>query len=175
MYKETLQLLTTQQIPTTSSPPPPILITFFVTRSPNITEAEFHNHWSTHHGPLVTPWLKRSGVLEYNQVCRTSHLPHKSISLLYFSTLSNLLSDYLTPTQQFHAPSSSKKAVIPLSDPGSPIASYDGYAEFLVPSVQVFQAAFKDPFYAKEVAPDENYLFDKSAFAVSAGYREVFV
>jgi hypothetical protein len=43
-----------------------------------------------------------------------------------------------------------------------------------VPSVEVFQKAFKDPFYANKVAPDENYLFDKSAFALSAGYRQMF-
>jgi hypothetical protein len=43
-----------------------------------------------------------------------------------------------------------------------------------VPSVEVFQEAFRDPFYAKEVAPDEDYLFDRSAFALLAGYRQVF-
>jgi hypothetical protein len=75
---------------------------------------------------------------------------------------------------KFHAPSSSKAAINPLAGPGSPVATYDGYAEFLVPSVEVFQEAFKDPFYANEVAPDESYLFEKSAFALSAGYRQVF-
>lgn len=50
----------------------PIRITFFVTRNPNITEEEFHHHWSTHHAPLVTPWLMKSGVLEYNQVSSPS-------------------------------------------------------------------------------------------------------
>jgi hypothetical protein len=64
----------------TDSPPSPIRIAFFVTRSPNITEAkEFHYHWSTHHAPLVTPWLKRSGVIEYNQVS-PSISPRSTIS-----------------------------------------------------------------------------------------------
>jgi hypothetical protein len=53
----------------TTALPSPIRIAFFVTRNPNITEEEFHYHWSTHHAPLVTPWLMKSGVLEYNQVC----------------------------------------------------------------------------------------------------------
>jgi hypothetical protein len=49
-------------------PHSPIRITFFLTKSANITEEEFHHHWSTHHAPLVTPWLKRYNILEYNQV-----------------------------------------------------------------------------------------------------------
>lgn len=77
-------------------------------------------------------------------------------------------------TPKFHAPSSSQASIIPLAGPGSPIATYDGYAEFLVPSVEIFQAAFDNPFYAQEVAPDEDYLFDKGRFALSAGYRQVF-
>jgi hypothetical protein len=57
-----------QAISPEEKPLSPIRIAFFLTRSVNITEEEFHNHWSTHHAPLVTPWLKRSGILEYNQV-----------------------------------------------------------------------------------------------------------
>ena len=53
---------------TEQKPYSPIRITFFLTKSANITEEEFHYHWSTHHAPLVTPWLKRYNILEYNQV-----------------------------------------------------------------------------------------------------------
>lgn len=67
------QALATCGLVTATSPPEltlpaPIRITFFLTKNPNITEAEFHDHWSNHHGPLVSPWLKQYGVLEYNQV-----------------------------------------------------------------------------------------------------------
>jgi hypothetical protein len=61
-----------------------------------------------------------------------------------------------------------------LTGPGTTIATFDGYAEFLVESVEVFQEAFKDPFYAEQVHPDEIYLFGTSPFVLSAGYRQVF-
>jgi hypothetical protein len=50
----------------------------------------------------------------------------------------------------------------------------DGYAEFLVSSVDVFQAAFKDPVYAEMVRPDEIYLFGTSTSVLAAGYRQVY-
>ena len=37
----------------------------------------------------------------------------------------------------------------------------------------MFQEAFKDPFYAKEVAPDEKYLFGTSLSILTAGYRQM--
>jgi hypothetical protein len=52
--------------------PSPVRIAFFVSKSANITYEEFHHHYSTHHGPLVTPWLKQYGVIEYNQVLQHS-------------------------------------------------------------------------------------------------------
>lgn len=61
-------LLCSSAVATDEKPYSPIRITFFLTKSANITEEEFHYHYSTHHGPLVTPWLKRYGIIEYNQV-----------------------------------------------------------------------------------------------------------
>jgi hypothetical protein len=56
----------------TAKIPNPIRIAFFVSKNANITEKEFHHHWSTYHGPMVTPWLKSYGILEYNQVRRSA-------------------------------------------------------------------------------------------------------
>ncbi|QDS72144.1 hypothetical protein FKW77_004253 [Venturia effusa] len=98
----------------------------------------------------------------------------RSILNLHEVDPSNFLRGVVTEVTQFHAPEASKAAIAPLSGAGSPIAVYDGYAEFLVPSVEVFQAAFEDPFYVEEVAPDEEYLFDRGGFALSAGYRQMF-
>ena len=60
----------------------------------------------------------------------------------------------------------------PLSGPTAPIATFDGYAEFLVESVEAYQKAFVDPFYAEQVAPDETYLFGDSPFVITGGYRQ---
>lgn len=46
----------------------PFRLVFFLTKTANIIEAGFHHPYSTHYGPLVTPWLKRHSI-KYNQVC----------------------------------------------------------------------------------------------------------
>jgi len=82
--------------------------------------------------------------------------------------------EQLVDLVQFHAPSVQRDAIKPLSGPTATIGSYDAIAEFLVESVEVFQKAFEDPFYAEKVQPDEVYLFGSSPFVLSAGYRQTF-
>jgi hypothetical protein len=138
--------------------PSPIRIAFFVSKSPNITYDEFHHHYSTHHGPLVTPWLKQYGVIEYNQVSFLT-------AFRIYRNANNL---------QYHSPPAFKAEVKPLSGPGTPVSPFDAWAEFLVTSVDAFNKAFEDPFYAKYVKPDEDYLFDRSKFGINGGYRQTF-
>lgn len=45
-----------------------IKVSVFVVRNPAITEEEFHSHWSKHHAPLASPFVKRMGCLKYTQV-----------------------------------------------------------------------------------------------------------
>ena len=43
-------------------------VNMFLKRRSEITEEEFHEHWSKSHGPLVSSWLQRLGVIQYEQV-----------------------------------------------------------------------------------------------------------
>lgn len=54
----------------TTAPPTDRLLPFTILchRNPNMTEDDFHTHWTTRHGPLVREWLARHGVLKYTQV-----------------------------------------------------------------------------------------------------------
>lgn len=45
-----------------------IRITVLANRNPNISEAEFHKHWTEKHAPLVSSWLQRHGIVKYTQV-----------------------------------------------------------------------------------------------------------
>ena len=81
-----LLLFTALATATDQNPYSPIRILFFLTKSANITEEEFHYHYSTHHGPLVTPWLKKYGIIEYNQVS-SSCLRDTNNSLISYSSM----------------------------------------------------------------------------------------
>ena len=43
-------------------------VTTFFRRHPDIAEDEFYDYWYNVHGPLVTPWALKHGVMEYTQV-----------------------------------------------------------------------------------------------------------
>lgn len=60
-----------------------IRITAFVNRKKDISEEQFHKYWAEYHGPLVTSWAIRCGVIKYNQV-----------STFFFTLLSSSYSIY---------------------------------------------------------------------------------
>jgi hypothetical protein len=65
-----------------------IRVTVFVNRKPGTTEDEFNKYWAYKHGPLVTDWLQRNGIIKYVQVCLLS-LPSLlvfPISVLYVAS-----------------------------------------------------------------------------------------
>jgi hypothetical protein len=45
-----------------------IRVTVLAKRNPDLSEAEFHAHWANKHGPLITSWLQKYGVIKYTQV-----------------------------------------------------------------------------------------------------------
>ncbi|KAF1357566.1 hypothetical protein EJ07DRAFT_167486 [Lizonia empirigonia] len=55
-----------------------IRITVLANRNPNISEAEFHKHWTEKHAPLVSSWLQRHGIVKYIQYHTRS--THKNLS-----------------------------------------------------------------------------------------------
>jgi hypothetical protein len=46
----------------------PIRVTVLAKRNPKLSEAEFHAYWENKHGPLITSWLQKYGVMKYTQV-----------------------------------------------------------------------------------------------------------
>lgn len=48
-----------------------IRISVFANRNPSLSEEQFHAHWTEKHGPLVSSWLQKHGIIKYTQV------PHK--------------------------------------------------------------------------------------------------
>jgi hypothetical protein len=45
-----------------------IRITVFANRNPKLFEYEFSGHWASKHGPVITLWLQRHGIVKYVQV-----------------------------------------------------------------------------------------------------------
>jgi hypothetical protein len=45
-----------------------IRVTVFANRNNKLSESEFNDHWANKHGPLVTSWLQRHGIVKYVQV-----------------------------------------------------------------------------------------------------------
>jgi len=45
-----------------------IRITVFANRNAKLSEDEFNDHWANKHGPLITSWLQRHGIIKYVQV-----------------------------------------------------------------------------------------------------------
>ena len=48
-----------------------VRIVGFIKRLPDLTEAQFYEHWEKVHGPLVTPWAVKHGFISYSQVCNS--------------------------------------------------------------------------------------------------------
>ncbi|OSS53960.1 hypothetical protein B5807_00786 [Epicoccum nigrum] len=44
-----------------------IRISVFANRNPSLSEEEFHAHWTEKHGPLVSSWLQKHGIIRYTQ------------------------------------------------------------------------------------------------------------
>ncbi|EAW16914.1 EthD domain-containing protein [Aspergillus fischeri NRRL 181] len=43
-------------------------VTMFAFKKDEISEEEFHNHWSKVHAPIVAEFLAKAGVIKYTQV-----------------------------------------------------------------------------------------------------------
>lgn len=53
--------------------------------------------------------------------------------------------------------------------------SYDGIADFWYKSFKDFEYAYEDEFYIEVVKKDEEYLFDMSSLAVTAGVEQIVI
>ncbi|KAH9215403.1 EthD domain-containing protein [Leptodontidium sp. 2 PMI_412] len=52
-------------------------LTIMQRRNPNLTEEEFHAHWTTKHASLASAWLRRNGIIGYTQ----HHIPKSTRDL----------------------------------------------------------------------------------------------
>lgn len=55
------------------------------------------------------------------------------------------------------------------------VADYDGFVDFLMPTLDCFAAAIKDPYYQEVVGPDESNFADLAKTRVMVGWEEVYV
>lgn len=54
-------------------------------------------------------------------------------------------------------------------------ADHDGFAELLVPSLDVIKRMAADPFYQETVWPDESNFLDHERSKITIGYLQVHV
>ncbi|ORY01580.1 EthD domain-domain-containing protein [Clohesyomyces aquaticus] len=113
-----------------------IQIITYIKRNPALTPAEFYHHWEHVHAPIVAPWADKHGVKRYEQI-------HVSGSMV--------------PSA---ATASAPNAVSDAELPNEPVP-FDGIALFLVPDLEKFMEAFKDPYFVEVIGPDEQKLIDK--------------
>lgn len=110
----------------------------FLKKRPDITHAQFYHHWSTIHGPLALPWMKR----------------HKFRSYTQYHTLPSL-----------NAPGTFSP-IGPENPDGQNadiLREYDGAAVVEVDSLETFQKAFEDQYYKNVIAEDEKLFLDKES------------
>ncbi|EPS42287.1 hypothetical protein H072_3757 [Dactylellina haptotyla CBS 200.50] len=44
-----------------------VRVTMLFKKNPDLTDAEFHQHWAHTHAPLCTEWMKKYGIIKYTQ------------------------------------------------------------------------------------------------------------
>jgi len=120
-----------------------IRILLFSKKKKDITLQEYYDHWSKVHAPLVSPLLKRIGVISYTQV-------------------------HITPEI--------KDAVTPFGPAATVGQSFDGYASFLIPSMEDFLNGFQDQEYLDKIKPDEDNFMDREpTLMVFGGYETAYI
>ncbi|CAK7217844.1 hypothetical protein SCUCBS95973_003284 [Sporothrix curviconia] len=116
------------------TPTKTVSIIAFLKRRPGLTHEQFYHHWVNVHGPLVVPWAKKHGFLEYRQI----HL--------------------------YPALNANRAVVGPeIAGRNTELENWDGCAIFELESLEKFEAAFQDPYYKDLIAKDEEAFVDKAA------------
>lgn len=134
---------------TTSSTPQKqrlLRVTLLAYRNPNLTEEQFHHHWTNIHAPKVSAHLAKFGILSYKQY----HCP------------SSLRTSFTT-------------ALPSLGKTAESSADYDGFVELLMPSLDCYEKALQDEYYKNVVGPDDQYFADMERSKIMIGWEEVYV
>ena len=136
-----------------------IRITSFINRKKGVSKDDFYAYWTQVHGPLVTDFMKRYGVIEYVQFSR--YTPRRGASIR---------TNKRPP--QYHTTDETKALGAAMSAAsGRPMLTYDGMTDAYVRSFSEFENAFKDPFYLEKIRPDELAFIDTESLQMTIGYN----
>ncbi|KAL2838993.1 hypothetical protein BJY01DRAFT_250731 [Aspergillus pseudoustus] len=89
-------------------------VTMFAFKKDEISEEEFHNHWSKVHAPIVAEFLAKAGVIRYTQY-HTPSAVRKEVREHYER----------------------------LGAPHRPFPGYDGLVEIVVPNMETYMSLSK--------------------------------
>ncbi|KAI7773476.1 hypothetical protein LA080_010579 [Diaporthe eres] len=107
----------------------------YVKRNPKLTREQFWDQWQTVFAPKFIPFAEGSGIRRYQQVRASGKV----------------------------IPSWSPELTPPNATASGEPVEFDGIIMILVPSLEVFQKAFKNPYVAQVLAPDTAELLDTAA------------
>lgn len=145
------------------TPKKTVSIVAFMKRKPGLTHEQFYHHWVNVHGPLVKPWAKKHGFLEYRQVGFRSLLralarrrsPRRLVLLVLLTSLQIHLYPALNANRAVVGPE--------IAGRNTELENWDGCAVFELESLEKFEAAFQDPYYKDLISKDEEQFVDKAA------------
>ncbi|EME41100.1 hypothetical protein DOTSEDRAFT_27677 [Dothistroma septosporum NZE10] len=113
----------------------------------DISEEQFHNHWTNSHAPKVSSFLRKYGIVGYTQYHTPSWIRKEMAEKLH--TLGSFATDN--------------------------VSDFDGYVELWMPDLRCYEEARKDPYYASVITPDEEEFFDFSRSKITVGWEEVYI
>ncbi|CAK4032117.1 Hypothetical predicted protein [Lecanosticta acicola] len=122
-------------------------VTIHAYRRKDMSEEDFHRHWTNIHAPKVSAFLRKYGIVGYTQYHTPSWVRAKASQQLH--TLGPFASDNLV--------------------------DYDGYVELRMPELDCYERARRDPYYAQVVKPDEEAFFDFERSRITVGWEEVYI
>jgi hypothetical protein len=125
----------------------------YLRRRRDITPAQFYDYWENVHAPIIIPWAEKHGIRRYQQVQCLRFSTALHVLILCQVHLNGKIVPVADPASAPNAASGGELPTEPLE--------FDGIVMFVVPSLDKFQEAFKDPYYVEVIGPDECKLLDK--------------
>jgi hypothetical protein len=122
--------------------------TSFLFKNPNLTEAEFHEHWRSHHGRFPLESMKMHGIVRYTQF----HSTEATRSLL--------------------KPMVEKRKANPASILKFEITPFDAIVQIWFTGFEAWEAVAAMPVFGNGIFEDEEYLFDCSRAFTTLGWEE---
>lgn len=140
-------------------------VTIQAYRRKDISEDDFHHHWTNIHAPKVCQHLRKYGVVGYTQ--------------------------YHTPASERCKAAEQVKTLGAFAS--NNVADFDGYVELRMPALSCYENARRgssrrhralvtglingavDPYYERVIQPDEEAFFDLSRSKITVGWEEEYI